>query len=128
MLKKRKEPFGRPTKYKPEYCEKIVEFFTYIISTNNWPTFEGFAASINVSTETLQDWKNNKPDFSVSYNKALNLQKDNLFMNTLKKNYDSSFARFLASACYGLSEKTQVDQVSSDKSMAPQQITIEIIK
>ncbi len=119
---------GRPSKYNPEYCKEIVEFFKYIIQTNNWPTFEGFAAKISVNTDTLHEWKNNIPEFSESYNKALNMQKENLFMNTLKKNYDSSFARFLASACYGLSEKTQVDQVSSDKSMTPQQITIEIIK
>jgi len=114
---------GRPTKYKDDYPSKLVDFFRMIISTGNFPTFEGFAAKISVNSDTLHEWKNKIPEFSESYSIALNLQKENLFMKTLRKDYDSSFAKFLASACYGMSDKTQVDQTSSDGSMTPQ-ITI----
>ena len=125
---KTKKPFGRPSKYNPKYCQEIEEFFRYIIASGNYPTFEGFAAKICVSTDTLQEWKSKHEDFSVSYNKVLNLQKENLFMKTLRKEYDSGFAKFLACACYGMSDRTQVDNISSDKSMSPSEIKVTIVK
>jgi len=43
-------PGGRPTKYKPEYCEKLIEHMAEGLS------FETFAATIGVSRAVLYNW------------------------------------------------------------------------
>lgn len=52
--------FGRPTKYKPEYCQMLIDHMSQGLS------YESFAASISVSRETLYQWEKDQPDFSYS--------------------------------------------------------------
>ncbi len=62
--------FGQPTKYRPEYCQAIVTYFSNpeswdintdmkgsakAIPKSKLPTFERFAAGIGVSTRALED-------------------------------------------------------------------------
>ena len=56
---------GRPTKYKPEYCEMLVEHMTGGLS------FEAFGAVADVSEDTLHEWKKVHKEFSESYKKGL---------------------------------------------------------
>lgn len=55
---------GRPTKYKPEYCDKAIELgkrgksFTYI------------AAELDIHKDTLYEWIKNYPDFSDAMTKS----------------------------------------------------------
>lgn len=49
---------GRPTKYKPEYCEQVVEHMAKGFS------FESFAAIVEVNIDTLYEWANVHPAFS----------------------------------------------------------------
>lgn len=88
-------PLGRPTVYKEEYCQRIIDFFNVepfketieIVKGKTWekeqvvykpirlPTFHKFAMSIGVDRATLLDWATKKdeegnlvyPDFSRSY-------------------------------------------------------------
>jgi hypothetical protein len=64
----KKDPpkFGRPTKYKPEYCQRVIDL-----------GFEGnskaqIAREIGVDRNTLDDWAKVHPDFS----RALKIAKE----------------------------------------------------
>ena len=49
--------FGRPTKYKAEYCQMLVDHMETGLS------FESFAGTIDVCRETLYIWEKEYPDF-----------------------------------------------------------------
>lgn len=51
---------GRPTKYKHEYCDMLVEHMSKGLS------FESFAATIQVHDGTLRDWEAKFPEFAVA--------------------------------------------------------------
>jgi len=55
---------GRPSKYKPEYCEMFVSHLA------EGGFVEGFAMKIDVLVETLLDWTTKHPDFSDAYKKG----------------------------------------------------------
>lgn len=58
---------GRPTKYRPEYAEKVIEFGRAGKSLTN------FAASIEVSRDTLHEWASTRPAFSDAMKKHAQL-------------------------------------------------------
>lgn len=49
---------GRPTKYLPEYCDKLIEHMSSGLS------FETFAAKIKVNRDTLYAWEKKHKAFS----------------------------------------------------------------
>lgn len=49
--------FGRPTRYKKEFCDLLVEHMKSGLS------FDTFGAEINCSTEILYEWCRLHPDF-----------------------------------------------------------------
>lgn len=55
---------GRPTLYKPEYCQSLIDFMAQGFS------FKLFAGEIDVNEDTLFEWANRYPDFSDSKKKA----------------------------------------------------------
>jgi len=57
-------PVGRPSKYRPEYCDDIVK---YMAQGN---TFVQFAAEIGVDYETLLAWSKKHPEFNGAKKKA----------------------------------------------------------
>jgi hypothetical protein len=57
-MDKQKGPGGRPTKYKPEYCQMVIEH----MKAGN--SFWSFAATIGVSIESLSEWCQVHPEFS----------------------------------------------------------------
>lgn len=100
---------GRPSSYKPEYCDSIIEYFSkepYKVEynnkgerlevPNNLPLFEGYAVSIGVHRETLINWTKEHPDFFDAYKKAKELQKQCLITNALRGNYNNTFSIFTA--------------------------------
>lgn len=113
-------------KYKKEYCEKMLEFFSNpqqifkTVTTYHrdgsktehkipigveFPMFEKFAESIGVTHKTLKNWCKNHDRFSTFYERAGELQKYFLVINTLNKNYDSSFAKFFATNNMDMKDK-----------------------
>lgn len=52
---------GQPTKYRPEYCEAIVEHMKEGASATS------FAASIGVSRETISNWCDEHKEFFVAF-------------------------------------------------------------
>jgi len=58
---------GRPTDYRPEYCEKLVKHMSEGLS------FECFAAQLNVCRDTLYEWGKKHKEFSDT--KKIGLEK-----------------------------------------------------
>ena len=106
---------GRPSKYKPRYCQDIVKFFSgkpyketevtysykngdtktvYEDKANDPPFFSGFARKIGVNTDTIVEWEKKHKEFSAAYKKAKDLQKEFLVVNGLKGTYQTAFAIF----------------------------------
>lgn len=55
---------GRPTKYKPEYCDDIVEYMGKGHSLTSW------CADHDVIKETAYNWMREHPDFLIAFKKA----------------------------------------------------------
>lgn len=50
-------PVGRPTKYKKEYCQKLVEHMRTGLS------YEAFAGALGVAKETIYAWERKHAEF-----------------------------------------------------------------
>lgn len=117
---------GRPTKYKPEYCQELIDYFNKIPQTNQlfedqngkphqvftpvlYPTFERWCADRSLNCETLKEWSEIHPDFSEAYTRAKQLQKDILLVNGASELYNSQFAKFIAINCHGMVDRQEVE-------------------
>ena len=49
---------GRPTKYKKEFCQKLIKHMAEGLS------FEAFAGEVGVSLDTIYNWAKEHPEFS----------------------------------------------------------------
>lgn len=105
-------PPGQPTKWKPEYNQMIIDFFSIspyresenidgerILIPNEMPFLIDFAMKIGVDTDTLGEWakeenKEKYPGFSGAYRKSKVLQERFLAANGLLKMYDARFTMF----------------------------------
>lgn len=128
---------GRPTKYKPEYCEMIIEHFreepytvmykeeyhkdgelkskTPILTANALPTFQSFADKIGVNVDTLREWADKHKEFSASYARAKQMQEHIWLVNSMQNLYNSQFAQFFGKNCLGYKDKVEVDSnISGD--------------
>jgi hypothetical protein len=133
-----KHPGGRPTDYRPEYCQMLVDFFTVEpftetevhISGKNWektetklipsklPTFERFAHNIGVVVQTMLNWCGVYPEFLEAYTRAKQLQKDILVAGGLAGTYNSNFAIFVSQNFTDMRDKKQFTG-SDDKPLVP---------
>lgn len=55
---------GRPTKYKPEYCERVIDHM------KDGASLTSFAAEIEVARSTINEWMGNYPEFSEAVKKG----------------------------------------------------------
>lgn len=56
---------GRPSKYKPEYCEMLITHLSKGFS------YESYAAVVKVDFDTLYEWEKVHPEFSEAKKKAI---------------------------------------------------------
>lgn len=138
---------GRPTKYKKQYCEDIVRFFDIPHTTSkkvtqitasgvtefhkevpeNLPTIIGFARKIGVLSETLKEWAEKYEDFSVSYRKALELEKEFLIQNGLKGFYQPNIFQFIASNLTDMKDKSVREHTGADGGSIIHEIVFKVI-
>ena len=106
---------GQPTKYKPEYCQQLIDYFSIeplgvireqeITGTEGgkyvsrrlpqrFPWFEGFARKIGVHRNTLKNWCAEHPEFAEAYETAKDLQREFLVDIGLSGTTSASFAIF----------------------------------
>lgn len=68
-------PGGRPTAYKPEYCEQLINHMA------NGLSFESFAGLLGVSNKTLYNWTKLSEEFLQA--KEIGFEKSRLFWEKL---------------------------------------------
>ena len=106
---------GQPTKYKPEYCQQLIDYFSIeplkivaeqkIIGPEGgkyvsrrlpqrFPWFEGFARKIGVHRNTLKNWCAEHPEFAEAYDTAKDLQREFIVDVALSGAAPPSFAIF----------------------------------
>ena len=107
---------GRPSKYKPEYCQKIIEYFTQDLYTErvksritsksgsvcenlellpNAPKWFGsFAYSIGTTQVTLRSWTKTQPEFLSAFTRAKELQHEHIRSLGNMGLFNSNFATF----------------------------------
>lgn len=124
-------PGGRPTKYKSEYCNMIVEYFNKppfttiykkeyhkdgelkaevpILVANELPTFQGFAEEIEVHIDTLNEWTKTHAEFSEAYARAKQNQERIWLVNGMQNLYNAQFAMFFGKNCLGYKDKSETE-------------------
>ena len=137
MEEEKKKKGGAPTKYKEEYCEEIVEYFRVpptrieyreeyfkdgslktripIVIANEFPTLQGFADSIGVHYDTLNEWCNVHEEFSEAYTRAKRLQEKIWLQNAMSGLYNAQFAQFFGKNCLGYKDKQEVEHTGNLK-------------
>jgi hypothetical protein len=129
-MDKKSKKFGRPTKYKKEYCQAIIDWFSGepvregkktfttkagtvieedIILPEKLPLFENFAHSIGVDCSTIVEWAKKFPEFSSAYIRAKELQKAFLINNGILGLYNPQFTIFVAKNVTDMRDKQQVE-------------------
>ena len=113
------------SKYKDEYPEAMIAWFRSTAEDGlTYPTFEGFADSIGVLSETLRGWRDNNDCFRSAYARCLDIQRRLILQRALDRTYDSNFAKFVATNNLGMVEASALT-VQGDKDK-PLEIKIEI--
>lgn len=70
---------ARPTEYKPEYCELLIEHMSKGLS------FEAFAGAVGVAKQTLYNWEKQFPEFLDA--KAIGSGQSQIFWENLGINH-----------------------------------------
>jgi hypothetical protein len=124
-----KLPPHRPTTWKPEYNQAIIDWFEDAalhpfrevvdnhgriqLVPKRCPTLEGFAHSIGTVPQVLERWaeeenKDKYPGFSESHSRALKLQKDFLLATAQSGAADSRFTMFMLKNNHGMRDTTDI--------------------
>lgn len=130
------DKLGRPTKYKEEYCQQIIDFFDRPLFEEKevssfekgrtvirkisvpclLPTIERFCLNIGIHKDTLYEWVKVHPDFSDSLRRAQQAQQEILVQHGLTGLYKEGFAKFVGVNYTNLKDKVeQVHSVSEIK-------------
>lgn len=115
---------GRPTKYKPEYCDLVVEMLAEGASLTEFRAAVG-----GVTWQTLSNWKEAQPEFLEALQKAeavgqayweKRLRTDLMFDNKI----NSPLVKLYFANRFNWHDKQQTDLTSSDGSMQPTVVQI----
>lgn len=106
---------GRPSSYKPEYCENLISHFdidpiiykditiTYkdgttceksVPEASPTPYFSEWQKKIGISNQTMHDWTKVHVEFLDAYKRAKQLQEEFLMETALKGVHNSTFTIF----------------------------------
>ena len=124
---------GRPTLYRPEFCEQLLDYFdvepnreierthpktgfkyTEIVP-NALPTLAGFCRHIKVGTATLWAWTKVHPDFQDATTRAKAIAEDILVTNALLGSYNPQFSVFVAKNYTDLSDVQETRDITDAK-------------
>ena len=130
---------GRPTKYRREYCDQIIEYFskppeedlfetTYfpngtiksqkpIKAPWEFPTFQRFAWSIGVNMAQLQRWQDKHPEFRIAYAHAKEIQEAIWLQESMAGRYNPQFSKFFGVNCLGYKDKVEQETTITNYSM-----------
>ena len=115
---------GRPTKYRPEYCESLVRYFDRkswcvvtdakgtqkVMPKDDIPILDRWCLAIGVSRRTVYDWIKTIPEFADAHDTAMGLQKAFLIESGIVHG-SGGFASFMLKCVHGMQEpKPDVDE------------------
>lgn len=121
-------PAGRPTKYRKEYCDEILDYFgrppyVEVTRTNpktgmeyterqatDLPTVERFASELGVAVSTVYQWTHEHPEFSEAFTRARQMQVDHLLQNGLHGHFREGLAKFMLTNLSEYQERKFIDQ------------------
>jgi hypothetical protein len=95
-----------------------------ILEISDFPTLAGFAISIGVHRDTLQEWAKNFAEFSDAYKKAKDYQENYLAVNGNRSLLPPAFAIFTAKNVLGWRDKQpdEVDVVVNNHALSDDQL------
>jgi hypothetical protein len=121
---------GRPSKYDPEMCDKVLEYLRTKKDAKdgdrikvNLPTMQGLARFIGVNKTTLYEWAKVNEEFSNSLDEVKAEQHDRLLNSGLSGDYNSTIAKLVLSHNHEYSERT--DYTSKGKELSALTVTPE---
>lgn len=111
---------GRPTKYRPEYCESLVRYFDRkswcvvtdakgtqkVMPKDDIPILDRWCLAIGVSRRTVYDWIKTIPEFADAHDTAMGLQKAFLIESGIVHG-SGGFASFMLKCVHGMQEPKQ---------------------
>ena len=112
-------PNGRPSDYKPEYCELLVSYF---LESEEYPTLEGFCIPYKFSSARLHAWAKDFPEFRESKEKAIEIQKHRTMKGAMDGTLNTTYAIFINKNCHGMKDKVEQEISGLDA------INIQIVK
>lgn len=126
---------GRPTKYRPHYCQDLIDYFTVPRPDPGnpqgmvyFPTMYGFAGRIGISDDTIADWCKKYPEFLRAYTIAQQLGRNQLIHGGLSEKYNASFAKFVGVNMGLISEHSKNESVNTNINTYPQGITVNFVQ
>lgn len=120
-----KNPWGRPTKYNEDMCQKVDEYIANTQDTYkelikgkgveqqlqvNRPTKYWLASFLWVNKTTLYERADKNPEFSNALEKIDEEQKRRLVEMWLSGEYNSTIAKLVLSANHWMSETKKIEQ------------------
>lgn len=147
MMTENKRPVGRPTKYRPEYCELAYNYCLLGATDSRLADF------FDVEESTINNWKHEFPEFMESIKKGKEVADAEVAQSLFKKAtgyeheavkifndqgapmivpYVERYAPDTTAAIFWLKnrqpalwrDKQEIDHQSSDRSMSPSRIEI----
>ena len=124
--KKTAKKNGRPTKYKPEFCN-LTKYLAHCKAKGDLPSKCGYAVYLGVAEQTVENWGGKNKEFLGSLGILLTLSKQTLINKGLKGKYNSTIAKLILSSDHGMKERT--DRTSDDKPIeSTKPLTLEEMK
>ena len=117
--------FGRPTKYKPGYCD-LTLYLAHCKGENELPSKCGYAVFLSVDKHTLNEWGKKYADFSTSLGKLLAIEQELLIENGLDGTWKSAIVKLILSSNHGFVER--IDQTTGGDKTQQEPLTLEQMK
>ena len=109
---------GRPSKYKPEYCESIVKWFEEQVQAKELPFLSKWARTVaGVCEDTALEWTKQHEEFSLAYKKVKEIQKEFLIKGGLTGLFNPTFAIFTAKNITDMRDQTLIDHTTKGKEL-----------
>ena len=108
---------ARPSKYKEEYCEGIMEYFR----NEEIPFFEEYADSIDVHVDTLHEWASVHQEFSEAKKRAKQIQKAKWMKGGLTGDFNPTVTIWLGKCNHGMRE------AEAENNQSIQKVQIEVV-
>jgi hypothetical protein len=133
-----RHPGGRPSTYRPEYCQQLLDYFQQRLDAISatppeplppderggkgslragaqriyaeFPTLAGFASQIGTSEQRLWEWANRNEEFRESRARVVAMTKHLLVNGMLDGRYNAQAAQFVAKNLTDMRDKIEIDQ------------------